>query len=70
MKLYVVRPQERKTYLEVRDVAKKVDPYCIITVVESGQAFEFQSKLAADEVVRVMGGSMDTIEYDIRDLMK
>lgn len=70
MKLYVVHLPGTHTYAEVRDSAKKVDPYGIITVVNEGRSFEFQNKIGADEVARVFGGKIDTIEYDVSKLYK
>lgn len=70
MKLYVVHLPGVHSYVEVRDAAKKVDPYGIITVVNEGRSFEFQNKIGADEVARIFEGKIDVIEYDVKDLMK
>ena len=69
MKLYVVNLPIVRTFPEVRDAAKKVDPYCIITKVDE-RTFEFQSKIGADEVARVFDGVIEIIEYDVKKLMK
>lgn len=70
MKLYVVTLPIVHEYAEIRDAAKSVDPYGIVTVVESGRKFEFQNKLGADEVSRRFDGLVETIEYNIKDLYK
>lgn len=70
MKLYVVTLPETRTFVEVRTVAKKVDPYGVITVVNEGRSFEFQNKIGADEVVRVFDGQTEIIEYDVKKLFK
>jgi hypothetical protein len=69
MKLYIVTVPGR-TYKEVLDVAKQADTYAIITVVEKDKSYEFQSKLAADNVAKTFEGSTEVIEYDIKNIMK
>jgi hypothetical protein len=68
MKLYVVSLPIVREFAEVRNAAKKVDPYGIVTEVIPGRSYEFQNKIGADEVARVFEGSVDTIEYDITNL--
>ena len=70
MKLYVVSLPGIRTFPEVRDVAKKVDPYGIITVVNEGRSFEFQNKIGADEVARVFEGVVEVVEFDVTSLYK
>lgn len=70
MKLYVVTLKEPKAYIEVRDIAKKVDSLCIITVVEKGLSYEFQSQKAAEAVAKVFDGEIEIISYDIKTIYK
>lgn len=70
MKLYVVHLPVSRPFSEVRDNAKRVSPYCMVTVVNEGRSFEFQDELAAKEVARVFDGKIDIIEYDVKSLMK
>ena len=70
MKLYVVHVPGVRTYAEIRDASKWVDPYGVITVVNEGRSFEFENKIGADEVARVFDGQVDVIEYDINKLYK
>ena len=69
MKLYVVKFKEPKTYIEIRDVAKRVDSLCMITKNPDGD-YEFQSEKAAKAVTEAFDCEMSVIEYKIRDVIK
>ena len=69
MKLYAIS-LPNANFREVHSVAKNVDPYALVSVNEGTDVYEFQSKLAADEVARVFNAEIKVIEYNIKDLMK
>jgi hypothetical protein len=69
MKLYVVAFTETVSFVDVRDEAKKVDPLCVVTVVEEGKSYEFQDELPAQCVADMFGGEVNVIEYDIKELL-
>lgn len=70
MKLYTVSFSSPISYSEVREEARKVDPNCMITVVESNVEYEFQSEKAANHVANVLDGKIRIIEYNANDLFK
>jgi hypothetical protein len=69
MKLFKVTLPKEVSFVDVRETAKKVDPYVIVTVVAKDRIYEVQDKLVADELVRVYNGKVELIEYDVRDLL-
>jgi hypothetical protein len=69
MKLYIVTLPESKSFAEVLEEVKKVDPLSIFTVVEKDKVYEFQDKVPANKVAEVFNGSVKIIEYDIKELL-
>lgn len=70
MKLFIVKFKEPVRYIDVKNVAARIDPVGFITVVEQDLSYEFQSEKLATEVANEFEGSISVIEYDVNDLYK
>lgn len=72
MKLYIVDFEKEQDFMAVKAAAKIGDLGAVVYMNEDSafKTFEFQSKAAADSVVKIIGGELRVIDYNIKDILK